>query len=133
MIKLSENVSLLTEDLMPDRIDGEILAKVFDLCEIVKRRQAKIEDDINVVQPSTDIEEGELQWHCYICGYSWFGHDKINPEPPDKCANQECKRLDYNKLSNLGRHDPTCEKCRRKLAKKMKDIDEIKKRFPDFF
>lgn len=132
-----ENVQQLTPEMEVDNLDDkelttqELTRKVLDLVEYMARRQAKVREEEFDKETVSQPDQGEMQWHCYICGYSWGGHDKINPEPPRKCANQTCKRTDYNKISMIGSHDSNCEKCRKKLERLAKELEAAKNRISD--
>lgn len=62
--------------------------------------------------PAVTIDKTEMVWHCYLCGHFWSGHDKTNPEPPDRCA--KCGKPNYKQPKFLGFHDPSCPRCKKK-------------------
>lgn len=93
---------------------------------VKKQGNTKELDKIETETEASEIDDNDLAWHCYFCGYTWVPHDRTNPDPTEyQCAG--CDRYGWYKISLIGRHDPNCPRCLKKKKKYLKLLEKLQK------
>jgi hypothetical protein len=133
LINRKRDVQNLTSSNMLDKVQPtpalttEEIARVLDFVEFMTRRQLakKKQVDLDYQDQEQESLEGQLHWHCMICGHSWEGWQKVNPSPPPTCAS--CNRPNWSKCPKDGPHDVNCEDCKVIIRRQLRDMERLQR------
>ena len=73
------------------RTTGEVI-------DFMARKQALRKD----VSEEAPLDPNGIRWHCMVCGHTWTGWERVNPQYPVACA--KCKSPLWNKIPSR-KHD----------------------------
>lgn len=129
---------------MTDKIDPKLqISETLDNVETILsslqedmtllRASMKEQKDRQLQTPDTQNDLAGIKWHCVLCGHSWEGHVKTNPEPPEYCAN--CKKSNWHIIPKNGmqgmhktQEDKPCKRCAEIIQTKLDALEKLKLR-----
>ncbi len=120
---------------MQDKLDArnvQTLTRVEELLACLHedigllRSLKKEEFDVN-----SEPEVNGIRWHCLVCGHTWQGYTKLNPDIPVSCAN--CKSPYWNSVPKRGveglhstKDGSPCSLCVKIIQRKISLIQQLK-------
>jgi hypothetical protein len=129
---------------MADKIDANLqISERLDSVEIVLsslqenmallRTSMKEQKTDQSQTPETQNDLVGIKWHCVLCGHSWEGHVKTNPEPPEYCA--ACKKSNWHVIPKNGlqgmhknQDGKRCKRCAEIIQTKLDALEKLKLR-----